>query len=116
MSTEKFQELLQLKDLEAVLAFAAAAEPLVEALSKLEDEIDQLQAQLEQERASRQELTRARDLAWETYSTLARKVEEVGVASAVTGTEVRVAIPAVEPRAPVSRKTLQNTVLALQNI
>jgi len=110
-ATEKSQELLQLKDLEDLPAYTAA-EPLTRAIDKLEKEIDQLQAQLEQEDAIKQELTRARDLAWETYSTLARKVEEVSVASTVTGTEVKFAIPAVEPRFPVSRKTMQNTVLA----
>ena len=111
VSTEKSQELLQLKDLEDLPAYTAA-EPLTRAIDKLENEIDQLQAQLEQESATKQELTRARDLAWETYSILARKVSEVSVASAVTGTEVRFAIPAVEPRFPMSRKTMQNTVLA----
>ncbi len=112
VATEKSQELLQLKDLEDLPAYTAVAEPLSRAIDKLENEIDQLQAQLEQESTTKQELTRARDLAWETYSTLARKVAEVGVASAMTGTEVRFAIPAVEPRFPVSRKILQNTVLA----
>lgn len=112
VATEKSLELLQLKDLEALPAYSAAAEPLTRAIDELEKEVNQLQAQLQQESATRQELTRARDLAWETYSTLARKVSEVSVASAVTGTEVRFASPAVEPRFPVSRKTLQNTVLA----
>ncbi len=112
VATEKSLELLQLKDLEALPAYSAAAEPLTRAIDELEKEVNQLQAQLQQESATRQELTRARDLAWETYSTLARKVAEVGVASAVTGTEVRFASPAVEPRYPLSRKTLQNAILA----
>jgi len=112
VATEKSLELLQLKDLEALPAYSAAAEPLTRAIDELEKEVDQLQAQLQQENATKQELTRSRDLAWETYTTLARKVAEVGVASAVTGTEVRFASPAVEPRSPVARKTMQNTVLA----
>jgi hypothetical protein len=111
-SATRVQELLQLKDLEDLPAYTAAADLLATAIDRLEDEIDQLQAQLEQERAKQQELTRARDLAWETYSTLARKVEEVGIASAVTGTEVRVAIPAIEPRFPLERGTLRNAVVA----
>jgi uncharacterized protein involved in exopolysaccharide biosynthesis len=112
VATEKSQELLQLRDLEALPAYAAAAEPLTRAIDKLEDEIDQLQAQLEQENATKQELVRARDLAWETYSTLARKMAEVSISSAVTGTEVKFAISAVEPTFPIGPSKKKNIVLA----
>jgi capsular polysaccharide biosynthesis protein len=85
---------------------------LGQALASLEEELRTLQAQLEAEQARERELERARDLAWETYTTVARKVAEVNVASSLEATLVRFAFPAVEPAAPVPSKSLQNVVLA----
>ena len=78
----------------------------------LQQEILRLQEQLEREQARKQELTSARDLAWETYDTLARKEAEVGVASQVTDTEVRFAVRAVEPKEPVAPKKKLNIAIA----
>jgi succinoglycan biosynthesis transport protein ExoP len=86
---------------------------LSQAIDKLDKEIKALQAQLESEQARRKELVRARDLAWEKYNTLANKVAEVDVASAITGTEVRFAKPAFVPKEPVSPKKAQNALLGL---
>lgn len=71
-----------------------------------------LQADLEAERATLQELTQTRDLAWETYTTVARKVAEMNVGAAVQGTVVRLAAPAALPTEPVSRKLMQTAALA----
>ena len=78
----------------------------------LQVEILQLQEQLERERARKQELTSAKDLAWETYNTLARKEAEVGIASQATDTEVQFAVPAVEPKEPVGPKKKLNIAIA----
>ncbi|MBM4465159.1 MAG: hypothetical protein FJ014_06360 [Chloroflexi bacterium] len=78
----------------------------------LQQEILQLQEQLEREQARMRELTQARDLAWETYNTLARKEAEVGVASQATDTEVRFAVRAVEPKEPVAPKKKLNIAIA----
>ena len=78
----------------------------------LQREILQLQEELEREQARKRELTQARDLAWETYQTLARKEAEVGVAVQVTDTEVRFAVPAVEPKRPVAPKKKLNIAIA----
>jgi len=78
----------------------------------LQQEILQLQEQLEREQARMRELTQARDLAWETYNTLARKEAEVGVASQATDTEVRFAVRAVEPKEPVAPKKILNIAIA----
>ena len=59
--------------------------------------LDQLEAKLEAETARRQDLERRRDLAWETYATLAKKEAEVIVAAQSGGTEVRLASRAVPP-------------------
>jgi capsular polysaccharide biosynthesis protein len=107
------ERLLQLQGLEDIPTYTAAAKPLAEAIDKLDKEINALQAQLESEQARKKELVRARDLAWEKYNTLANKVAEVDVASAITGTEVRFAKPAFVPKEPVSPKKAQNALLGL---
>jgi uncharacterized protein involved in exopolysaccharide biosynthesis len=83
-----------------------------ELVGPLQQEVNQLQAQLEQENAKKQELVRARDLAWSTYATLATKVAEVNIAAQAQGSVVRLAAPAVAPRDPVAPKKLLNTLLA----
>jgi len=78
----------------------------------LQREILQLQEELEREQARKRELTQARDLAWETYQTLARKEAEVGVAVQVTDTEVRLAVRAFKPEEPVAPKKKLNIAIA----
>jgi succinoglycan biosynthesis transport protein ExoP len=105
----------QVQDLDALLSILEARREEVQLLiveGTLQQEILQLQEQLEREQARKQELTSVRDLAWETYNTLARKEAEVGVASQVTDTEVRFAVPAVEPKEPVGPKKKLNIAIA----
>jgi uncharacterized protein involved in exopolysaccharide biosynthesis len=105
----------QIQNLNTLLSILESRREEVQALigeGTLQQEILQLQEQLERERARKQELTSARDLAWETYDTLARKEAEVGVASQVMDTEVRFAVPAVEPREPVAPKKALNIAIA----
>ena len=106
------EELLQLSDLGSLPGSAAASQELDQPLASLEEQVRTLQAQSEAEQARERELKRARDLAWETYTTVARKVAEVDVTTSVASTLVRFASPAVEPAAPVPSKSLQNVVLA----
>jgi len=112
LGTQVATELLQLSDLESLPGSAEASEELDQAIASLEKETRELQAQLEAERAREQELKRARDLAWETYSTVARKAAEVDVSSAMASTLVRFASPAVQPVASVSRQLLRMVLLA----
>jgi succinoglycan biosynthesis transport protein ExoP len=105
----------QVQVLDALLSILEVRREEVQLLiseGTLQQEILQLQEQLEREQARKQELTSARDLAWETYDTLARKEAEVGVASQVTDTEVRFAVPAVEPKKPVGPKRKLNIAIA----
>ena len=76
------------------------------------DDILRLEAALEEELARKKELTRARDLAWDTYKALARKASEADVAEQTIGTEVKFAVPAIEPRSPVAPRKMLNTVVA----
>ena len=89
-----------------------ATDTLAQAIDELEQDIRGLEAELETAQAQRRELTRARDLAWETYTTVARKVAEMNVGAAVQGTVVRFAAPAALPTQPVSRKLMQTAALA----
>jgi len=103
------------QSLDALLSILEARREEVQSLineGTLQQEILQLQEQLEREQARQQELTQARDLAWETYQTLARKEAEVQVATQVTDTEVRFAVPAVEPKEPVAPKKKLNIAIA----
>jgi succinoglycan biosynthesis transport protein ExoP len=77
-----------------------------------QQEINQLQSQLEQENVKRQELARARDLAWSTYTTLESKVAEVNVSEKAGAGVVKVAVTAAAPIAPIAPNKTQNTLLA----
>jgi uncharacterized protein involved in exopolysaccharide biosynthesis len=68
-----------------------------ETIGDLQEEVRQLQAQLAQEQAREKELTEARDLAWDTYSTLEVKAAELRIAAALPDVEVRFASPALAP-------------------
>jgi uncharacterized protein involved in exopolysaccharide biosynthesis len=70
-----------------------------ETIGNLQEEVRQLQAQLAQEQAREKELTEARDLAWDTYSTLEVKAAELRIAAALPDVEVRFASPALAPEA-----------------
>jgi uncharacterized protein involved in exopolysaccharide biosynthesis len=102
---QRSEALLQLEKLETLIA-------LTQAIDKLQEELRDLQARLEKEQATKQELTRARDLAWETYTILARKEAELGIAAQTGGTEVRLATLAVPPQYPVRPKKKQNVAIA----
>lgn len=89
-----------------------AGSKLQERIEELTAKLQSLQAQLEAERAHQKDLERRRDLAWETYAQLAKKVVEVKVAAESRGTEVRVASVAVPPARPVWPRKLLNTAVA----
>ncbi len=82
-------------------------------LAELEPQILALQEELQQIHTEEDHLTRARDVARETYMTLARKVEEARIAAedASTG-EVRLASQAAVPEKPASPRKLLNTAVA----
>lgn len=97
LSLEKAQDLLQLKGLEDLPAYTAAAEPIIRAIDKLETEIQALQAALEAEQSQERQLLQNRDLTWGAFSTTNNKVTELELARSITNSEVRLAAPAVEP-------------------
>lgn len=89
------QALLEMRGLEESLQLGWSDTPLEKKILNLEEQLIDLQSQYEHEVAREQELSRARDLAWQTYATLATKEEELKVAAQAAGTEVTFAVPAV---------------------
>jgi hypothetical protein len=109
LSEERAKELLQLQGLEDVPAYSASAEPLLQAIDKLERDIQALQAQRESQTARQGQLIRERDLALSTLNTLRNKNAELNLTRTVTNSELRFASPAVEPMKPVARLGLITT-------
>lgn len=100
--------------IDALIATLGARKKQVEA--QINDPSEQtqvlaLQKELEQQTAKRQQLTNARDLAWTTYTTIAKKIEEVRVSEEASSTIVRVAGSAVVPEAPVAPRKSTNAML-----
>lgn len=81
-------------------------------LTALEPEILALQEQLQEIYTEKDRLARARDVARETYMTLARKVEEARIAAEENAGEVRIASRAAVPEKPASPRKLLNTAVA----
>jgi len=104
----------QLSELDTLIANLEIRQEQVQRLideGTLQQEILQLEEQLERERARERELTSARDLAWDTYQMVVRKVAEVQMAGQAEGTLVRFAVPATEPQSPIRPRKKLNTLL-----
>jgi capsular polysaccharide biosynthesis protein len=84
-----------------------------ETITRLQSRLQEVQAQLEKEQATFDRLKQERDLKRETAETLARKQAEVGLASAVAGSEVRLASPALAPERRTVGTTMYIVIAAL---
>ena len=85
-------------------------DPVTLRLTGLQTEVQDLQSQIEAQTSKKEQLTLTRDLAWDSYNTLARKEAELRIANDLPASEVRFAAPAATPIHPVSPKT--NLILA----
>ena len=90
-----------------VLDINMAQLPIDQTILYLEKRIDDLGAKLAQETDRHDELMRARDLAWETYQTLANKEAELSVAAEIPSSVINIASPALIPET--------DTVSAIKN-
>lgn len=106
------QQEQQLFDVTVEPVVVASENPVKQRIQALTEEMAALQSQLEAESARSRELTQARDLAWETFETVARKLAEAEVAVQIPGSEVRLATRALQPKQPLGRGRLMNTVVA----
>lgn len=80
--------------------------------AQLEPEILRLQGEIEALNVETDRLTRARNVARDTYTTLARKVDEARIAAQDESGEVRLASYAAVPTEPVSPRKMLNTAVA----
>jgi len=78
----------------------------------VEPKLLHLQGELQKFTTEQDRLVRARDVARDTYTTLARKVDEARIAAQDESGEVRLASYAAVPTEPVSPKKKLNTVVA----
>jgi len=97
---QRAQALLNLQGLEDIASFETSDAAVVAAIDKLQKEINALDAQIEVEEAKKRDLTRARDLAWDTYAALASKLAESQVTADAGASIVRLATAAVPPTQP----------------
>lgn len=81
-------------------------------IAQLEPEILRLQGEIQASNTEADRLTRARDVARDTYTTLARKVDEARITAQDESGEVRLASYAAVPTKPVSPRKKLNTAVA----
>jgi len=93
-------------------SLADQASQVTDQLIALSPEILNLQAAVEGYRVILDQLERTRDIAEETYTTLAQKVDEVRIAEQDPSTRLQLASNALVPVEPLSQNRLRNAVLA----
>lgn len=82
-------------------------------VEELRQDILQLKRELEQQSAREREIKSSRDIAWQTYTTLANKVAEVEVASQAQDVVTRFAVAAVVPERSIPSHRVTNIGIAL---
>jgi uncharacterized protein involved in exopolysaccharide biosynthesis len=87
-------------------------ENLAKAIADLDAKTLILEEQLETQKAKQRELKQTRDLTWENFTTIQRKLAETELTSQITDTQIRIAADAVVPEKPVSSGRLMNTAIA----
>jgi uncharacterized protein involved in exopolysaccharide biosynthesis len=106
------QALLRMKEWDGLLSYSAVLdEALSQEVDSLEEHVRALQAEITRLSGIRSDLTQDRDLAWQAYDNLLSKEQELEIATASEGTEVRFASQALPPRRPVGPKKLTNTAV-----
>jgi uncharacterized protein involved in exopolysaccharide biosynthesis len=106
--------LSRMKDWEGVLSYSSVLnESLSQEIERLEGHVRALQAEITRLSGLKNDLQQDRDLAWQAYNNLLSKEQELQIATASEGTEVRFASQALPPRGPVSPKKWQNTAIGL---
>ena len=83
---------------------ALPEDPVNRLVGRYSTEVLDLQAQLEAQQAQQREITQARDLAWETYATVARKAQETRIASQRGEDVMRLASRAGVPLKPATSR------------
>ena len=95
-----------LKYLDNVMTFSTVDAPIEKRIEENEQKIRDLNSLISIQSSTLTELTRARDLAWESYKALATKGMEASVSAQTTGSQVIFASPATPPDKKVVRSTI----------
>ncbi len=104
LASQAVEDLLQMKGLENVSTSSIASKPLSQEILQREDRVRQLQADVARLNQVKADLQQTRDLTWQAYSILSSKQQEVQIAAATGGTEVKLAAPAAPPTSHAPRK------------
>ncbi len=112
--SESEQALERTADWKGLLTYSEVLEtPFTQEIDQLEQEVRLLRAEVVRLQDLKEERQKERSLAWQTYSNLLSKKQEIEVAQATGSTEVRFASMAVPPRSPVSPQKMMNTAVGL---
>ncbi len=106
-------DLFRMQGWENVISSTVNEMPLSQEITQREDHVRLLQADVARIAQVKVDLQQDRDLAWNAYKTLLAKQQEVSIAAASEGTEVRFASPAVPPTEPVS-SPLKTSVMGFE--
>jgi len=104
LASQAVEDLLQMKGLENVSTSSISSKPLSQEILQREDRVRQLQADVARLNQVKADLQQTRDLTWQAYSILSSKQQEVKIAAATGGTEVKLAAPAAPPTSHAPRK------------
>lgn len=108
------QMLQRMKDWQGVLSYSSLLnESLTQEIEQLEEHVRYLKSEVVRLSGLKDTLKKERDLAWSAYNNLLSKEQEIEVATATEGTEVRFASPALPPAEPASPKRMLNTAVGL---
>ncbi len=113
LATQMAEDLLKMRGLEGLLTFSVLDEPLSQEIVRREANVRLLQADVARLNQVKTDLQQDRDLAWDAYSNLLSKEQELRITSASEGSEVRFASPALPPRRPVRPEKKKNTAIGL---
>jgi uncharacterized protein involved in exopolysaccharide biosynthesis len=103
-----------MEDWEGVLSYSSVLnEPFSQEIAQLEDDVRALQAEVSRLNGLKADLLRERELALQTYTNLLSKEQELEIATASEGSEVRFASLALPPSKPISPKKSMNAAIGL---
>lgn len=108
------EALAQFTDWQGLLPYADVLKaPLDQEIVTLENHVRELRSEIVRLQGRKDVLRNDRDLAWNAYTNLLSKEQEIRIATTSAGSDVRFASPAVPPREPVSSGKLTNTAIGL---
>ncbi|MBN2390476.1 MAG: hypothetical protein JXR84_07130 [Anaerolineae bacterium] len=108
------EALAQFENWQGLLPYADVLKaPLDQEIVTLENHVRELRSEIVDLQGRKDELQKNRTLAWDAYTNLLSKEQEIRIATTSAGSDVRFASPAVPPREPVSSGKLMNTAIGL---